>query len=117
MGLFVGIVVFLSGRFIDKFGVKKILLLGFFVFMIGFFYLVLIVLKINIVFSVCVSLIFMGLGMGFIMGIFLNYMMLLNIRLEEFNLVFVILFLICLIGILIFLVIMIGFIVYVGLFV
>ncbi|HFG9709156.1 TPA: MFS transporter, partial [Clostridioides difficile] len=115
LGLFAGIAAPLSGRLIDKFGAKKILLLGFSVSMIGSLYLVLIALKTNTVFSVCVSLIFMGLGMGFTMGTPLNYMMLSNTRLEESNSALATLSLIRSIGTSISPAIMIGFIAHAGL--
>lgn len=83
--------------------------------MIGSLYLVLIALKTNTVFSVCVSLIFMGLGMGFTMGTPLNYMMLSNTRLEESNSALATLSLIRSIGTSISPAIMIGFIAHAGL--
>ncbi|CZR96713.1 Multidrug resistance protein 3 [Clostridioides difficile] len=115
LGLFAGVAAPLSGRLIDKFGAKKILLLGFSVSMIGSLYLVLIALKTNTVFSVCISLMFMGLGMGFTMGTPLNYMMLSNTRLEESNSALATLSLIRSIGTSISPAIMIGFIAHAGL--
>ncbi|WP_227836129.1 MFS transporter [Clostridioides sp. ES-S-0001-02] len=115
LGLFAGIAAPLSGKLIDKFGAKKILLLGFSVSMIGSLYLILIALKTNTVFSVCVSLIFMGLGMGFTMGTPLNYMMLSNTKIEESNSALATLSLIRSIGTSISPAIMIGFIAHAGL--
>ncbi|MGL5694150.1 MAG: transporter, partial [Peptostreptococcaceae bacterium] len=89
--------------------------IGFLVSMIGAMYLVLVATKTNSLVSVCISLIFMGLGMGFTMGAPLNYMMLENTKPEEANSALATLSLVRSIGTSISPAIMIGFIAHAGL--
>ncbi|MGL6106911.1 MFS transporter [Romboutsia sp.] len=76
LGLFAGFGAPMSGNLIDKYGPKKILLFGFTISMLGALYLFTVATRTNSWFSVCISLIIMGTGMGFTMGTPLNYMML-----------------------------------------
>jgi len=85
LGIFAGIGAPLSGRLIDKFGVKPILGFGFSVSAFAALFLIFVVVPFPSVFTVVVSLVLMGLGMGFSLGTPLNYMMLENTKKEESN--------------------------------
>ncbi len=85
LGVFAGIGAPLSGRLIDKFGVKPILGFGFSVSALAAIFLIFVVVPFPSIFTVIVSLILMGLGMGFSLGTPLNYMMLENTKQEESN--------------------------------
>jgi len=85
LGLFAGIGAPLSGRLIDKYGVKPILGFGFFVSVFAALFLIFVAIPFPGIFTVIVSLILMGLGMGFSLGTPLNYMMLENTKKEESN--------------------------------
>lgn len=85
LGLFAGVGAPVSGKLIDKFGVKLILGLGFLVSAIGALFLVLVATNYPNIFTVSLSLILIGLGMGFTIGTPLNYMMLDNTKKEESN--------------------------------
>lgn len=85
LGVFAGVGAPLSGKLIDKYGAKKVLLLGFFITMLGALFIVLVSVKVNNIATVVTSLILIGLGMGFTIGTPLNYMMLENTKLEESN--------------------------------
>lgn len=76
LGLFAGLGSPMSGKMIDKMGVKLVLGLGFALSAIGAFFLAFIACKNPNLITVVVSLILLGLGMGFTMGTPLNYMML-----------------------------------------
>ena len=85
LGLFAGIGGPLGGKLVDKFGPKKVLFAGFVISLIGALYLALYATVHVSVFSVVMSLVLMGSGLGFVMGTPLNYMMLANTRPEESN--------------------------------
>lgn len=85
LGLFAGIGAPLSGRLVDRFGPKKILMFGFAVSLGGALFLALVATVTVSVFNVILSLVLVGTGLGFVMGTPLNYMMLANTRREESN--------------------------------
>ncbi len=76
LGLFAGIGAPVSGNLIDRFGVKIVLGFGLAASIIGSLYLALISTANPSLFNVVVSLVLIGLGVGFTMGTPLNYMML-----------------------------------------
>ncbi|SHJ36536.1 MFS transporter [Parasporobacterium paucivorans] len=114
LAVFAGVGAPLSGRLIDLFGVKIVLGFGFIANIAGALYLVLITTNYPTFFHVIVSLILIGLGMGFTIGTPLNYMMLENTRKEESNSALATLSLIRSIGTAIAPAIMIGFIAHAG---
>ncbi len=85
LGLFAGVGAPLSGRLIDKFGVKFILFLGFLVSIAGSLFLILVTTNFPNMVTVSVSLMLIGIGVGFTMGTPLNYMMLQNTDEKESN--------------------------------
>lgn len=76
LGLFAGLGSPMSGKMIDKMGVKLVLGLGFALSAVGALFLAFVACKIPNLATVVISLILLGLGMGFTMGTPLNYMML-----------------------------------------
>ena len=114
LGRFAGAGAPMSGRFTDKFGAKMVLVFGFAVSIIGSLFLIFITVKYPSTLTVVISLILMGLGMGFTIGAPLNYMMLENTRKEESNSALAALSLIRSIGTTIAPAIMIGFIAHAG---
>ena len=85
LGLFAGIGAPLSGKLIDKYGVKLVLGFGFLVSAIGSAFLVLVTTNYPSMLTVVISLLLVGLGIGFTMGTPINYMMLENTHTEEAN--------------------------------
>lgn len=85
LGLFAGVSAPVSGRLIDHYGAKLILLIGFVTSILGSMFLIFIATSYPNMFTVCVSLMLMGLGIGFTMGTPLNYMMLDNTKESEAN--------------------------------
>ena len=85
LGLFAGVGAPISGKLIDKFGVKIVLGFGFLASIFGSLYLILITANYPSMLNVIISLIIIGLGIGFTMGTPLNYMMLDNTKVEESN--------------------------------
>lgn len=85
LGLFAGIGAPMSGKLIDKYGVKLVLGFGFFISVIGSLFLILITANYPNLVTVIVSLILVGTGIGFTMGTPMNYMMLENTKTEESN--------------------------------
>lgn len=85
LGLFAGVGAPISGKLIDKYGVKIVLGFGFLVSALGALYLALITSSYPNTANVIISLILVGLGIGFTMGTPLNYMMLDNTKKEEAN--------------------------------
>lgn len=73
--VFTGIAAPLGGRFIDKFGVKKVLLSGFLCTLVGTLYQSLVTSHTPNFINLFIGLVFMGLGMGFTMGTPINYLM------------------------------------------
>ena len=114
LGLFAGVGAPMSGKLIDKFGAKKILLLGFTISVIGSAFLVLVTANYPGLVTVIISLLLFGLGMGFTIGAPLNYMMLENTKEEEANSALAALSLIRSIGTTIAPAIMVGFVAHAG---
>lgn len=114
LGLFAGLGAPMSGTLIDKFGAKLILGLGFLISAIGGLFLVFVTTNHPNTFTVVISLILIGLGMGFTIGTPLNYMMLENTKKEESNSALAALSLIRSVGTVIGPAIMIGFISHAG---
>lgn len=114
LGLFAGLGAPMSGTLIDKFGAKLILGLGFLVSAIGGLFLVFVTTNHPNTLTVVISLILIGLGMGFTIGTPLNYMMLENTKKEESNSALAALSLIRSVGTVIGPAIMIGFISHAG---
>ena len=85
LGLFAGFGAPMSGKLIDKFGVKLVLSIGFIASVAGCLYLAFIATANPTLFNVVLSLILIGIGMGFVMGTPLNYMMLENTEESESN--------------------------------
>ncbi|AHF10038.1 MULTISPECIES: MFS transporter [Dehalobacter] len=85
LGLFAGVGAPLSGKLIDKYGPKMILGLGFLISLLGSLFLIFVAADQPSMLMVNISLVLMGLGMGFTMGTPLNYMMLENAKDEESN--------------------------------
>lgn len=115
LGLFAGVGAPFSGKLIDKFGVKPILGFGFLASILGSAYLMFVTANYPNMLNVIISLILIGLGMGFTMGTPLNYMMLENTEEKESNSALATLSLIRSIGTTIAPAIMIGFIANAGL--
>lgn len=114
LGLFSGFAAPISGKLIDKFGVKFILFLGFFVSIVGCLFLILVTTNYPNIITVCTSLIIIGIGVGFTMGTPLNYMMLQNTDTKESNSALATLSLVRSIGTAIAPAIMVGFIAHAG---
>ena len=73
----------LSGKLIDRYGAKKVLIAGLAVAAAGFAYLATVAVALPNVFVLLVGLAIMGLGMGFSMGTPLNYLCLQNVSADE----------------------------------
>jgi EmrB/QacA subfamily drug resistance transporter len=115
LGLFAGVGAPFSGRLIDRFGVKITLGFGFLVSFIGSVFLIAVTTNYPSTLTVVISLILMGLGIGFTMGTPINYMMLDNTKAEESNSALATVSLIRSIGTAIAPAIMVGFIAHAGL--
>lgn len=85
LGLFAGIGAPVSGKLIDRFGVKIILGFGLVASAAGSLFLAFVATAHPSVFTVVVSLVLIGIGMGFTMGTPLNYMMLAQTKKSESN--------------------------------
>ena len=85
LALFAGVGSPVSGKLIDRFGVKVVLGFGLAASVAGALYLALASTAVPSVPNVVVSLVLIGLGMGFTMGTPLNYMMLAKTRESEAN--------------------------------
>jgi len=83
LSVFAGIGAPISGKLIDKYGVKLVLGLGFFFSGAGALFLILVTTNYPNLITVVVSLMLVGTGIGFTMGTPINYMMLENTRTEE----------------------------------
>ncbi len=114
LGVFAGVGAPFSGKLIDKYGVKLILGLGFLVSAIGSLFLIFVATNYPSIVTIFISLMFVGLGIGFTMGTPLNYMMLDNTKEEEANSALATVSLIRSIGTTIAPAIMIGFIAHAG---
>ena len=115
LGLFAGVGAPFSGKLIDKFGVKLTLGFGFLVSVIGSLFLIFVTTSYPSTLTVVISLILMGLGIGFTMGTPINYMMLDNTKEEESNSALATVSLIRSIGTAVAPAIMVGFIAHAGL--
>lgn len=115
LGLFAGLGAPFSGKLIDKFGVKITLGFGFLVSVIGSFFLIFVTANYPSTLTVVISLVLMGLGIGFTMGTPINYMMLDNTKVEESNSALATVSLIRSIGTAVAPAIMVGFIAHAGL--
>jgi EmrB/QacA subfamily drug resistance transporter len=85
LGLLSGVSAMLSGKLIDKFGAKLVLLMGFGISLLGALFLILVAAVTPNLLTVLVSLMLLGFGLGFTMGAPINYMMLENITDQEAN--------------------------------
>ena len=85
LGLFAGVGAPVSGKLIDKFGARLILLLGFGLSIVGAVFLAFVTINHPNLYTVMIGLILTGLGMGFTMGTPINYMMLANTDERESN--------------------------------
>ncbi len=85
LGLASGVGAPVSGKLIDKYGAKIILGFGFLASIIGSLFLVLVTANYPSILTVVISLIIIGIGMGFTMGTPINYMMLDNTKKVEAN--------------------------------
>lgn len=114
LGVFAGVSAPISGKLIDKFGVKIVLGFGFLVSVIGAVFTILVTTAYPCFLTVAVSLILIGIGIGFTMGTPLNYMMLENTDEKQSNSALATLSLVRSIGTAIAPAIMVGFIAHAG---
>lgn len=114
LGVFAGIGAPLSGKLTDSKGPKAVLSIGFIASIVGALFLILVTTVHPGGISVIISLILIGLGIGFTMGAPLNYMMLENTEEREANSALATLSLVRSIGTVIAPAIMIGFIAHAG---
>ena len=114
LGLFAGVGAPVSGKLIDKFGAKLILGFGFIISIVGSLFLAFFATNHPSLFSVVVSLILIGIGVGFTMGTPLNYMMLSHTKESESNSALATLSLVRSIGTAVAPAIMVGFIAHAG---
>jgi len=85
LGVLSGVSAMLSGRMIDRYGAKKVLLLGFAITIFGALFIFFVAAAYPGLITVIVSLMFLGFGLGFTIGAPINYMMLENIKDTEAN--------------------------------
>jgi len=85
LGVFTAIGAPMSGKLVDKYGAKKILICGFFVSLLGSLFLAFVAVQVSSLLTVIISLALIGTGLGFVMGSPLNYMMLSNTKKEHAN--------------------------------
>lgn len=85
LALFAGLGAPVSGKLIDKFGVKIVLAGGFVASVVGALFLAFVATSMPNMVTVIVSLVLLGTGMGFTMGTPLNYMMLAKTKESESN--------------------------------
>lgn len=114
LGLFAGIGAPVSGKLIDKFGVKPVLGFGFAVSIAGSLFLSFVATTHPSLWSVVISLILIGIGVGFTMGTPINYMMLSHTKESESNSALATLSLVRSIGTAVAPAIMVGFIAHAG---
>jgi EmrB/QacA subfamily drug resistance transporter len=114
LGVFAGLGAPVSGKLIDKFGAKAILAFGFAVSAVGSLFLILVTTANPNMVTVFISLMLIGIGMGFTIGTPLNYMMLANTEEKESNSALATLSLIRSIGTAVAPAIMVGFIAHAG---
>ena len=114
LGAFAGIGAPISGKMIDRWSAKPILAIGFFASLAGSLFLIFVMTQYPNWLTVAVSLILIGLGIGFTMGTPLNYMMLDHTSVTEANSALATLSLVRSIGTVIAPAIMIGFLAHAG---
>ena len=114
LGLLSGVSAMLSGKLIDRFGAKLVLLLGFSITIIGAIFLILVATVYPGMVTIIISLMLLGFGMGFTIGAPVNYMMLENVDERQANSGLATLSLIRSIGTSIAPAIMVGFLAYAG---
>lgn len=85
LGLGSGAGAMLSGKLIDRHGVKPVLAIGFIGSLAGSLFMALVACNNPTIVNVCIMLVLTGLGLGFTMGTPLNYMMLQNTTDAESN--------------------------------
>lgn len=85
LGFFAGVGAPVSGKLIDKFGAKLILGFGFLISIAGSLFLSIVATSHPSTLTVVISLILIGIGVGFTMGTPLNYMMLSHTKESESN--------------------------------
>lgn len=85
LGVFAGVGAPVSGKLIDKFGAKLILGFGFLISIVGSLFLSIVATSHPSTLTVVISLILIGVGVGFTMGTPLNYMMLSHTKESESN--------------------------------
>ncbi len=85
LGVFAGLGAPVSGKLIDKYGVRLVLAIGFISSIAGALFLNFVTIPHSNYITVFAGLILMGIGIGFTMGTPLNYMMLSNTKEEESN--------------------------------
>ncbi|WP_343338666.1 Putative multidrug resistance protein MdtD [Terrisporobacter petrolearius] len=85
LGVFAGVGAPVSGKLIDKFGAKLILGFGFLISIAGSLFLSIVATSHPSTLTVVISLILIGIGVGFTMGTPLNYMMLSHTKESESN--------------------------------
>ncbi|WP_434798624.1 MFS transporter [Terrisporobacter vanillatitrophus] len=114
LGLFAGIGAPVSGKLIDKFGAKLILGFGFLISIAGSLFLSFVATSHPSTLTVIISLILIGIGVGFTMGTPVNYMMLSHTKESESNSALATLSLVRSIGTAVAPAIMVGFIAHAG---
>lgn len=114
LGLFAGVGAPVSGKLIDKFGAKLILEFGFLISIAGSLFLSFVATSHPSTLTVVISLILIGIGVGFTMGTPLNYMMLSHTKESESNSAFATLSLVRSLGTAVAPAIMVGFIAHAG---
>ena len=85
LGVGSGVGAMMSGKLIDKHGVKPVLAMGFIGVTIGSIFMAFVACTWPSLLTVCATMIITGLGLGFTMGTPLNYMMLENTDEKESN--------------------------------
>ena len=85
LGLFAGFGAPVSGKLIDKYGAKLVLSIGFISSVAGSLFLIFYATNHPSTFSMVICLILLGIGIGFVMGTPINYMMLEHTLPEESN--------------------------------
>lgn len=85
LGVGSGVGAMMSGKLIDKHGVKPVLAMGFIGVAIGSVFMAFVACTWPSLLTVCATMIITGLGLGFTMGTPLNYMMLENTDEKESN--------------------------------
>lgn len=85
LGVGSGVGAMMSGKLIDKHGVKPVLTMGFIGVAIGSIFMAFVACTWPSLLTVCATMIITGLGLGFTMGTPLNYMMLENTDEKESN--------------------------------